>query len=313
MPFFSIVIPLYNKENSVENTIQNALDQTFQDFEIIVVNDGSTDNGEEKVRGINDNRIKIYTTENQGVSSARNFGIEKASGNLIAFLDADDYWFPDHLQNLYELSNAFPECGMFCANYERFYNSNKIEKTIFPDLKFPWKGVVPDFFKASHIDRVAWTSAVAVPKKIFEVVGNFDTKITLGAGEDTHLWIRIALKFPVAFTSETSARHILNSENRISLENTLKRSFAKLDDFPEEEKHNASLKKYLDLYRLEFAIKHKIAGDLTTFEYYLKNMDKKNIPWKTKILIALPVGMLQNLFRFKKYLERKNILFSIYH
>lgn len=314
MPLFSVIIPLFNKENFIETTLKSALNQTFSDFEILIINDGSTDKSEEKVLNFNDNRIRYFSKENEGVSATRNFGIEKANGEIIAFLDADDYWYPNHLENLFQLYNQFPECGLYCTNYERFYNTNKIVKPFFVAIpEFPWKGIVKDFFKSSYIDRIAWTSAVAIPKIVFNKVGCFDTKITLGAGEDTHLWLRIALKYKVALDTEISSRHVLDAENRISLSNTLKRKFAKFDEFKEEEKTNLSLKKYLDLYRLEFAIKHKLAGDLTTFNYYIENIDRKNIPFKTKILISLPVSILQKLFSIKKYLERKNILFSVYH
>lgn len=314
MPLFSVIIPLFNKENFIETTLKSALNQTFSDFEILIINDGSTDKSEEKVLNFNDNRIRYFSKENEGVSATRNFGIEKANGEIIAFLDADDYWYPNHLQNLFQLYNQFPECGLYCTNYERFYNSYKIVKPFFVAIpEFPWKGIVKDFFKSSYIDRIAWTSAVAIPKIVLNQVGCFDTKITLGAGEDTHLWLRIALKYKVAFDTEISSRHVLDAENRISLSNTLKRKFAKFDEFKDEEKTNLSLKKYLDLYRLEFAIKHKLAGDLTTFNYYIENIDRKNIPFRTKILISLPVSILQKLFSIKKYLERKNILFSVYH
>ena len=314
MPLFSVIIPLFNKENFIETTLKSAFNQTFSDFEILIINDGSTDKSEEKVLNFNDNRIRYFSKENEGVSATRNLGIERANGEIIAFLDADDYWYPNHLQNLFQLYNQFPECGLYCTNYERFYNTNKIVKPFFVAIpEFSWKGIVKDFFKSSYIDRIAWTSAVAIPKIVFNKVGCFDTKITLGAGEDTHLWLRIALKYKVAFDTEISSRHVLDAENRISLSNTLKRKFAKFDEFKEEEKTNWSLKKYLDLYRLEFAIKHKLAGDLTTFNYYIENIDRKNIPFKTKILISFPVSILQKLFSIKKYLERKNILFSVYH
>lgn len=314
MALISVIIPLYNKENFIEATLKSALNQTFTDFEILIINDGSTDKSEEKVLLFNDDRIQIFSTINQGVSAARNLGIEKASGKIIAFLDADDFWYSNHLENIFQLYTLFPECGLLCTNYERFYNSDKIVKPFFKDIpEFPWKGIVNDFFKSSYIERIAWTSAVAIPKSVFDEVGYFDPKITLGAGEDTHLWIRIALKFKVAFDNEISSRHVLDAENRISLSNTLKRSFAKFDEFKEEEKINLWLKKYLDLYRLEFAIKHKLAGDLKTFKYYIENIDSQNISFKTKILISFPVLVLQKLFLIKKYLERKNILFSVYH
>ena len=103
MPFFSIIIPLYNKEKFIENTIQSALNQTFLDFELIVVNDGSTDGSLELVKAFKDQRIKIYSIRNDGVSKARNFGIQKASTNLIVLLDADDLWKSNHLEELYNL------------------------------------------------------------------------------------------------------------------------------------------------------------------------------------------------------------------
>ena len=88
MPVFSIIIPLYNKEKYIQNTIESALHQTFTDFEIIVVNDGSTDSSLAIVEQIEDSRIKIFSTKNGGVSKARNYGIEKAQSDLIAFLDS---------------------------------------------------------------------------------------------------------------------------------------------------------------------------------------------------------------------------------
>ena len=88
---FSVVIPLYNKELSIINTIQSVLDQTFQNFEIVVVNDGSTDRSVEMVEQFNDPRIRIINKSNGGVSSARNRGIQEAKYELVAFLDADDF------------------------------------------------------------------------------------------------------------------------------------------------------------------------------------------------------------------------------
>lgn len=313
MPLFSVIVPLYNKEKSIQNTLKSALDQTFTDFEIIIINDGSTDKSESKALAINDSRIRLFSTENQGVSAARNYGIAKASGTLIAFLDADDYWFPNHLKQLSELYEMFPQCGLYCTNYERFYNPNKIIKPIYVAIPHhPWKGIVNDFFQSSYIDRIAWTSAVAVPKTVIDTVGNFKTTITLGAGEDTDLWLRIALRFDVAFDNEISARHMLDAENRVSLASTLKRSFAKLDEFKEEEKNNPSLKKYLDLHRIFFAIRHKLAGDVKTFDFYMQSVDRSNIPFKTKIILAMPTFLIRKLYVFKKYLEQKNILISIY-
>ena len=97
---FSVIIPLYNKANFVRKTIESILNQTFTGFEIVVVNDGSTDNSLDVVNEISDPRIRIFTKENGGVSVARNFGIEKSQNEYIAFLDADDLWLPDYLETI---------------------------------------------------------------------------------------------------------------------------------------------------------------------------------------------------------------------
>ena len=107
-PFFSVVIPLFNKEHFIEKTIQSVLNQTLQDFEIIIINDGSTDASLEKVELINDDRISVFTTKNLGVSHARNYGIQKAKGHDIAFLDADDYWESEFLESIKGLIEKYP-------------------------------------------------------------------------------------------------------------------------------------------------------------------------------------------------------------
>ncbi|QYS89019.1 glycosyltransferase family 2 protein [Flavobacterium davisii] len=89
---FSVIIPLYNKENYIYNTLTSVIDQSYSNFEIIIVNDGSTDKSLEIIQNINDSRIRIFNQQNKGVSSARNLGIKNAKGTLIAFLDADDLW-----------------------------------------------------------------------------------------------------------------------------------------------------------------------------------------------------------------------------
>jgi len=313
-PFFSIIIPLYNKENAIENTLKSVFNQSFTDYEVIVINDGSTDRSEEKVTAFSDERLRLISTDNKGVSQARNLGIKQAKGTLIAFLDADDYWFPNHLESLFQLHKYHPQAGLLATNYQFYYSEKKIIQPDFDGIPTEkWSGIVPDFFKASMKFRLAWTSAVAVRKEVFGTVGHFDEKITLGAGEDTDMWIRIALNYPVAFDNEVSAFYQMETENRISLSKTLERRFSKLDKFSNEEKTNSSLKKYLDLYRAEFALKHKLAGDLQSFHFYKKAISKENLHWKTKLLFKLPTVLLQMLYFLKKNLEQFGISTNAYH
>ena len=124
MSFFSVVIPLYNKENHIQKTLNSVLSQSFTDFEIIIINDGSTDNSLDKVQEIKDSRINIYTTPNHGVSKARNTGILKSNSQYICFLDADDFWYENHLSQMKRLLDSFPECGLFATSYYRRIISN---------------------------------------------------------------------------------------------------------------------------------------------------------------------------------------------
>jgi len=309
MPKFSVIIPLYNKEKHIAKTIKSVFNQLYFDFEIIVVNDGSTDNSLLEVSKIKSDKLIVFNNTNKGVSEARNFAMRQAKGDYFAFLDADDIWGNSHLFNLNQLINSFPNCGLYCCNYNFDYGNGSIINTKFPTLpkEKDWRGVVPDYFLASLKFRIAWTSAVAIPKNIINLIGFFDNKITLGAGEDTDFWTRIALKKRVAFTNEVSVSYNVSAENRISKINTNKRKFMKLDKFYEEEKTNLSLKKFNDLCRAELAIKHKIIGDYSQFNFYKTNLNQNNIGWKKRVLINFPGVVLRLLWKFKQWLKVNKI------
>src|SRR5690348_9188230 len=98
--FFSIIVPVYNKENHISDTILSALNQTVGDFELIIVNDGSTDKSLELVQSFSDKRIVVINKPNGGVSLARNIGIKRATGEYISFLDADDFWNRRYLETM---------------------------------------------------------------------------------------------------------------------------------------------------------------------------------------------------------------------
>ena len=127
MPFFTVIIPLYNKENFVENTIKSIVSQTFYDYEILIINDCSTDKSVEKILPFLNNTIRLIEhSENKGLSATRNTGIKNATSNYITFLDADDLWKPTFLETIHQLIKNFPEAKIFGSNYEEVY-SNKIE------------------------------------------------------------------------------------------------------------------------------------------------------------------------------------------
>lgn len=315
MPKFSIIIPLYNKETHIVNTLNSVFNQTFTDFEIVIVNDGSTDGSLKEVQKITDERLILYNRKNKGVSQARNFAMQNATGDYFAFLDADDLWKPQHLHNLNHLIVKYPNCSMYCTNYCFDYGDGYIVTPKFPTLPSHsnWSGIVPDFFKASLHYRIAWTSAVAIPSNSISSVGFFNEAITLGAGEDTEYWSRLALKKPVAFSKKMTAIYNVDAINRISKIDASKRKHMTFEQFYTSEKNNSSLKEFNDMYRLEYAIRHKISGNKRLFEFYKSDIDQNYISIKNKILLNLPRQTLITLWHIKQSVKQlKKFLFIMF-
>lgn len=308
-PFFSVVIPLYNKEKHVKSTLNSVISQNFADFEVIIVNDGSTDNSIAVVNSIIDSRISVFTTKNHGVSHARNFGISKAKANYIAFLDADDLWKPFHLKDLKVLIENFPNCGMYCKAYEKRFFKTKTVPIRINNLENGFNGIVTNFFDKITKDSLAWTSATVVPKKVLNKYNNFDIK--LRSGQDTYLWIKIALENKVAFSSKISAIKVIDSlTNHLSFSKNRIDRVKLLDRFKLQEQENKYLKKYMDLNRFSVAIERKIAGDHTSFNEIIKNIDVRNLNKKQRFLLVLPKFFLQILMNFKYFLLKKKFYLS---
>ncbi len=306
MPRFSVIIPIYNKEKDVETTIKSVLNQTYVDYEVILVDDGSTDNSLNIVNAIEDDRIQIFTKQNEGVSKTRNYGITKSKAEYIAFLDADDYWYPNHLETLHRLIKKFPEETWYATAYEkRFYTNFKspMNSPILTKGK-DWSGKIDNYFKYCLVDSLAWTSAVCMKKDFLSALDGFDFMITHGAGEDTDLWIRAALKSPLIFSNNITATHNLDGTNRISNTPTLKRTYMDLDNYEDDSKNNSYLKKYLDLNRYSFAIQHKISNDYDSFNNYVEKLNIRNLNSKQRLLLSLPTICLRLLLNLKNKMEQ---------
>lgn len=209
----SIVIPLYNKEQQIVETIQSILRQTFQYFEIIIVNDGSTDHSVEEVKKVTDSRIRLIHQPNAGVSAARNRGIEEAQGKYIAFLDADDEWKPEYLETQYNLTQRYPECSVFACNYEFRNMLGHVQSTIIQKLPFVGEyGILSNYFEvASCSHPPLWTSAVMVKKDAIQSVGGFP--IGIKSGEDLLTWARLACRYSVAFNVNSLAVFVFDEQN----------------------------------------------------------------------------------------------------
>ena len=304
MPKFSVIIPLYNKEKDIAKTMESLFAQSFLDFEVIIVNDGSTDKSEKVVKSNNDPRIKYFSKKNEGVALTRNFAVDKANSDFVAFLDADDYWYPHHLENLKAVIEKFPEQNWFASAYEKKHNKKLITSMISPIMeKRGWNGIVADYFENSLVDALAWTSAVCMKKEFFQKLRGFDATITNGAGEDTDLWLRAALASPLVFSTDISARHNLDGTNRISHTPTKNRVFFNPDNYEETAKKNHYLKKYLDINRFSFAIQHKLAKDMDSFRDYVSKIDLENLNSKQRFLLKQSRYTLITLIKTKGLFE----------
>ena len=309
MPLISIVIPLYNKERFIKETLDSVFNQSFTDYEIIIVNDGSTDSSVFIVNAIEDQRITVLSNQNKGVSHARNFGISKANSDLIALLDGDDLWEPNHLENLYNLYEKFPDCGLYATAYnKKYFNGEKI-KASYNGLAKEYFGIIEDYFSASIKDSIAWTSAVLIPMKTFRKVGVFDEEMR--SGQDTDLWIRIALKDSIAFSSIASSNkiilapkyHLSYSTNRID-------RLKLFEKFKAVELPTTSFKKYIDLNRFSVAIERKIAKDYINYRRLRNGIDPLNLNFKQRIILNMPSILIGLLKRLQNTLLRCNIYLS---
>lgn len=198
-PLIAVVMPLYNKGADASRAVKSVLAQKISDFELIVINDGSTDNGPELVRSMQDPRIRIIDQANAGVSAARNRGIEEAIADLIAFLDADDEWEPDFLATIIRLRDKFPSCEVFVTAYFYSYPDGRKRAIFFRGMpKSPWEGVA-DFSFPCDLDPPISMSAIAVTKKAMTSVGGFPVGITFG--EDLLMRARLRLEYEIAYSS----------------------------------------------------------------------------------------------------------------
>lgn len=244
---FSVIVPLYNKAPYVAKSLRSVLAQTFNDYELIVVNDGSTDDSlstaEDILRGT---PAQIINQDNSGVSTARNNGVALSQGDYICFLDADDWWDKDFLFEMDALINEYPDAGIYGANY--YYVKNAI-----PQQRIHIDTGYFNYFKeyANHMQMPLTSISVAIPKTIFNEFGGFNPILKLG--EDFDLWVRIALKYRTCFNGKLLAYYNQDAAkaNRGTgrLQSPQYHMLWNLSYLENEEKTNADYKTLIDKLR----------------------------------------------------------------
>ena len=207
----SVVIPLYNKAPHIAKAIESVLQQTVKPFEIIVVDDGSTDDGYSVAEKFTNNNVRCIRQSNQGESAARNRGVNEARGQYIAFLDADDWWLPHHLYTLTELMIQVPDAILYSTSHLIERNG----ETYIPRSSYTagWMGLVDNFFERYSIGLSLVNSITAcVSRSELIVSGGFPQGIR--RGPDIICWVKLALRGKVAHAEIPTAVYYQDAVNR---------------------------------------------------------------------------------------------------
>lgn len=286
---FSIIIPLYNKAYSIEGCINSVLLQSYPDFEVIVVNDGSTDNSlsivsssfsDEIARGI----IKVIDQPNQGVSVARNNGTLTAHSNFICFLDADDEWKPDFLHNMKSLIEDYPEAALYCLQHEtKSLNQHPVTNHCY--YKNGFRGYVNNFYKASLFGSIANSSKVCVEKEALMHIGGFPENQK--SGEDLFVWMELARIYKVAFYNNINVRiNVTQDESRIGRDQSIPYPFI----YYSQSQNTHKLSHWSKLYLRKIYLSH-IKDSLVNKNYdallYRVTVGRELFPVISKPLIIL--------------------------
>ena len=201
MTLFSVIIPLYNKAPYVRKTVESILCQTFTDYELIIIDNGSNDGSSEIVARFTNPRIRIIRLEeNVGVSNARNKGVSLSTAPYVTFLDADDWWEPTFLEEMAGLIERHPGAGIYGTGYYIIKNSKERVAPIGVEEGYTEGEINYCHVYAKTLCMPLTSITVAMPRAIFDETGGFKPHLKLG--EDFDLWIRIALKHKVVFLNK---------------------------------------------------------------------------------------------------------------
>jgi len=311
IPFFTVVIPLYNKESQISRTLKSVLKQSFTDFEIILINDGSTDKSAEIVERFQDERIKLFHQENQGASEARNQGILKAKSSYIALLDADDYWLPNHLEELHNSISLFPEASLYCNAYQLTLKPNFTQKATYSLENKDSIQMVEDYFLASLIHPLANSSTVAFKKKDFWEIGGFRKHIV--SGQDIDLWIRFGLHKKVVFNRTYTSIYDRTVADSLTKKHIRKVKYEFLNSYNEEIKNAPrGFKQYLDLNRYAIAIQCKYYNDKELLSLLKMEINPQSLNWKQRLLLNLPSPLVSQLKKLHTFLISKGMYFTAF-
>lgn len=303
MPLFSVIIPLYNKAPYVRKAIKSVTEQTYKEWELVVVDDGSTDGSGNIVCEFTDSRISLVKQDNAGVSTARNRGVAESTAPYICFLDADDWWEPTFLKEMAGLIERHPNAGIYGTSYYIVKNGKKRIAPIGVDNGFGEGEINYCRVYAKTLCMPLTSISVCIPRKVFDEVGGFPTSIKLG--EDFMLWLSVALKHKVVFLNKNLSNY--NQDVDVTYRGTHHlhppkyNMLWRLGEYESLEKTNPDYKQLIDnlrTYGLQSYLLNSKYRDAARQE--LSKVDWRNQDVKWEKLYNLPVGVLKIRFKVRK-------------
>ena len=333
----SVILPTYNRAHFIPYAIQSVLDQTYKDIELIVINDGSTDETEKVIKPYLKDIIYIYQ-QNNGSGKARNQGIKAAKGEYIAFIDDDDFWLPWKLELQMELFNKHKELGIICTNFSTFnekeecpssikeyfglFKRTKLDfDTIFKQKKnitfkknnlyFYWGNIFPTLIQGSLIHQVS----ILTKKSILEEIGLYNE--SLSDNEDYDVCLKIGEKFEIGFADIDTVKIRLSAKTRSNDESTRIRFWENNLQIISKAIKDSNKKELLDKKSIDnrfVQIYQKIAyyslsdGDFKKSRYYLmkiiKNAPIQAKPYLLTILTFVPYSFILMALSIKRKLQK---------
>lgn len=305
---FSVIIPVYNGEKFIDNAINSVFAQTYSDWELIAVNDGSKDNTAEVLEKYKDNhKVTVINQQNGGVSVARNTGIANAKGDYFVFLDADDVWESNHLEVMAQLIAKYPLAGL----YGTFTRTELVNGEVISECNYfkdkPDDVLLDDFFAEYHKDTSAKMFTVittCISAEAMEKTGGFPVGCAIG--EDLELSLRVAAYYPVALSKTVTATY--RKENSVA---TKDRSFDPDWSFFDtvEEIYNdpdvpdyrkESLKKVMGWFTMRRCRHYVIDGQKAKARKAYKDTPADSVALKDRminlVLLMMPVWAVKKIF-----------------
>ncbi|MBO5007743.1 MAG: glycosyltransferase family 2 protein [Clostridia bacterium] len=305
---FSVILPVYNGEHYIANAVNSVLAQSFMDWELIVVNDGSKDHTLDILNRYQaDTRIHIINQENGGVSVARNNAMKAAKGDYFAFLDADDLWYDNHLQTMHELITEYPDAGLYATFAQVNLQNGKVVKSCNYFKNNPGTVYLEDFYDEYIKDKsvkVFVPTSTCISRAAYDKVQGYPVGCKIG--EDLEHDLRVAAYFPVVITDRITSvyeKRYSTATKDVSFDPDWG-FFDKVNELYEDETIPASKRENIKTIMQWFAMRrcrhYIIDGDKKKAREVFKNMDKKAVKLSdimiNAVLLTMPVSLVRRIF-----------------